>query len=105
MYAGHDFLDESCPDAAYHVVEQEPLRPPYLLEDASEHPHGKHVEKHVQEAAVHEHVGDELCGVEPVGQDEVQPQVVAQVDAIAFGGQRGQIHQHVDDKQVLGDSR
>ena len=47
-------------------------------------------------ACVHEHVGDELGGVEAVGKYEVQSQVVAQVDAATLCHEGGQKHQHVD---------
>ena len=68
----HQFLYHACPDATCQVVEQEALAAHHLLYDASEHPHGKHVEENMLEITVHEHVGQQLIGHEIVCQEEVQ---------------------------------
>ena len=48
-----------------HEIEQEVfLRSPDPFEHAAEHVEGEHVEKHVPEASVHEHVRDKLPPVE-----------------------------------------
>ena len=68
----HKFLDKSCADAACEVIEEEALRSPHLFEYATEHPYGKHVEKQMGEPAMHEHVRNQLCGVEVFGKEEMQ---------------------------------
>ena len=100
----HGFLDETRPDAAHQVVEQETLGTPYLLQDAPEHPYGKHVEKDMGKIGMHEHVGNQLRGVEIVGYDQVKPKVIGKVDAISLQYDGCQVQQHVDDEEVFGNS-
>ena len=61
-------------DPGEEVVLEEPLRPPEILQLGSEHPESEHVEEDVHEAAVQEHVGDELPdpALQHQGRDETE---------------------------------
>ena len=91
--------------AAGYVVEEKLLGPPYLLHHAAEHPQGEHVEQYVREAAVHEHVCEQLVEVEVAGEEEVQPQHVVEVCAHPPEHYQRQKHQGVDYQQILGYGR
>jgi hypothetical protein len=75
---------------------------PHIFQFASEHPQGKHVRKNVHEAAVHEHVRNDLKRFEHFRCEEVEPE---EIDKIKRGGglrhDGGQKHEPVDDHEVL----
>ena len=98
----HEFLYEACAESADDVVDEEASGGHGLLHDASEHPYGEHVEEEVLPAGVHEHVGEELPGLEVAGQHEVQAEGFIEVDAVRAEGDACKETQHVDDKQVFG---
>ena len=97
----HEFLHESCSESAGQVVEEETLLPHRLLDDASEHPYGEHVEEEVLPACVHEHVCEELPWAEVAGQEEVEAEHLFEFYAVRSEGEAGEEAQHVDDEQVF----
>ena len=89
--------------AADEIIDQKLLRSPHPLNDAAEHPQGKHVEEDVGEVGMQELIGDELPEVEIGGKEEMQLAVLAQVE-LSAQHQRGHKGKNVDDKQVFGNS-
>ena len=97
----HQFLHEACAQSAREVVEEEALLAHRLLDDASEHPDGEHIEEEVLPAGVHEHVGEELPGAEVAGEEEVQTEQFFEFDAVRGKRQACEEAQHIDDEQVF----
>ena len=68
----HEFLNKSCANAAYKVIEQKTLRPPYLFQNTAEHPYGEHIEEQMGKSSMHEHISNQLCCIEVSGKEEMQ---------------------------------
>src|SRR5690242_15621687 len=94
------------PDAANKEKDQEPFGPPYIFQDASEHPKRKHIKENMSQRTVHEQVRDQLIRLEqgrlPVVEGEQIFQGIPENGAADILGQE---HQHINDKQVLNDGR
>ena len=60
-------VDKSCADPCYHVKDEKAFRTPEIFQYVSEHKQGKHVEKNMKDATVHEHIRDKLIRFEQFG--------------------------------------
>ncbi|MCU0335575.1 MAG: hypothetical protein MUF62_11145 [Chitinophagaceae bacterium] len=99
---------------AGQVKDKEAPGGPYIFQHAAEQPEAKHVEKQVHEAAVHEHVGEQLPGPEQGAVKLVQGKGVG-YGAHAYGqialghhtieSELRQKHDGVDDDEILYDNR
>jgi len=98
-------LSEGRAESAYHIKDKELLGPQNLLQHASEHPQGEHIEEDVFQAAVHEHVGEWLPEVESWREPYMQTQNVVQVEVVLAPHHHRQIAQNVDDEKVFGNRR
>ena len=100
------FLTKACADTTDDVVNQKLTLPHRLLDDASKHPKGKHIEKHVAPRSMEEHIGEELPDFEIRGKVEVKSEDFGQHIACALGNHL--LHHKdddVDEKQVSGNGR
>ena len=70
----NQFLRNTRPDTRHHVKDQEALRPPDILQHASEHIHTEHIEKHVRKrmGIMHEHISHKLERIEILHTRKVQ---------------------------------
>ena len=98
-------LYKSGTDSADHIIEEKLLRSPHILNHAAEHPQGKHVEEQMRESGMHEHISEELIYLEIARKEEVKSKHAVQVDALTAEHPCGGEHKHIDNQQILCNSR
>ena len=107
-YEPYEFLYYSRSYTCGNVIYEKPLRTPDCFQRAAEDKYGEHVEKDMPDrrGIVHEHICDELDGVEIVGRDIVKPQIIGKRKRIAaLQHYRRQPYYKVYYYQIFGNRR
>src|SRR5690349_21389581 len=75
----HPQVSECSSEPAGKVEDEKPLRSPHVFQHAAKHPQGKHVGENMHEASMHEHVGDQLVGLEIIRSKKMKSERANQV--------------------------
>ncbi len=101
MQAWHQHIEQPCANTADKIVEEEPTGTPEVLHGSTEHPEVEHIEEDVAEVGMHKHIGEGLPGLELVGRETEECQILGQIDTTRLQHVVGSEDEDVDDEQMF----
>ena len=90
-----------CSYTAYNIKHDKPLRPPYLLQHATEHIQGKHIKEYVLYAGMHKNMCKRLPPAKQRRLPIMERQVIFKIDTPHTCGVGNSKHQHIDDDEIF----
>ena len=89
-------------DAGHKIIDEETLRTPHILQRATEHIQGEHIEEQMRDTCMHKHICHKLIGLKAFRCKQMQSEHGIKVHPLFFSYKKCQEHKHVYGQEILG---